>query len=63
MAQITHVKSARERRNPDGTPKPLLRCDKCNNVILVGSPYKHMSRPDPPVHESSSAARRRHHDA
>jgi hypothetical protein len=43
MATIVHVQSARERRNPDGTIKPLHTCDSCSKEITVGSPYKHMS--------------------
>jgi hypothetical protein len=43
MATIVHVKSARERRNPDGTIKPLHTCASCSKEITVGSPYKHMS--------------------
>lgn len=43
MARVTYVKSARVRYNSDGTAKPLLSCDACQNPIEVGSSYKHMS--------------------
>jgi hypothetical protein len=43
MPKTTYVNSARERRNPDGTVKPLLTCDACQKAIEVGQPYKHMS--------------------
>lgn len=43
MAQVVYVKSARERRTPDGSVKPLHVCDQCTKPIEVGSPYKHIS--------------------
>ena len=43
MAKVVSVKSARERRNPDGSIKPLHVCDRCATEIPVGSPYKHIS--------------------
>lgn len=49
MPKITNVKSARQRRNPDGTPKPLNTCDMCAKEIEVGAPYKHMSIKTGPI--------------
>jgi hypothetical protein len=43
MATVVHVKSARERRNPDGTTKPLNTCDRCSETIRLGMSYKHIS--------------------
>jgi hypothetical protein len=43
MPKVTYVKSARERRNPDGTTKPLLTCDACQKAIEAGHSYKHLS--------------------
>jgi hypothetical protein len=43
MPRVTYVKSARERRNPNGTVKPLLTCDACQKAIEIGHAYKHMS--------------------
>lgn len=43
MPKITHVKSARIRRNEDGSEKPNLKCDRDGKEIKPGDSYKWMS--------------------
>jgi hypothetical protein len=43
MPKITHVKSARIRKDKDGNVKPNHPCERCSTEIKVGDSYKHVS--------------------